>query len=773
MRHDMLKIAVCGHRELEDSRELDNALDAACRLIRETYPHRDYRVLSCLAEGADRTLARILMEQLPASLTVVLPLSEAEYLEDFAKPESKEEYLSLRQQAAAVTEPSETTPRPEAYKRANATLLAQGDLLIAAWNGRDPSGPGGTGETVQEARRRGMPVLWIHTERMTGSCLLTTEHWPVPEEQAFLSSTGEPEPGKRKKGPAKRESRYTSWLYEARWIMLGTTWAVFLAMGIAGFYRYAGDNGIPASPGDLLYLTLQLIAMESGMPDGQGNWMLEASRFGLPLLAAVTLLQALAELFYEQLQWVRLWHLRNHYIVAGTGPGSSILIDGLLQAGKRVVSLAAKEDARPSRSWRGKITLKASGPAEDWLLRARIRSASHLVCFCEEDAENLQLALCASRLCSDCGRDARGTSLTCLVHLNSPELYSLLKGGELSAEGNAGYRIELFHPYARAARSVLQENPDWNACLAGQKPHYHLLVVGAGHLALHLVREAVFEWAIRNRGGRLSVTVMDPKADALINTFAKRQPDAHQYAGLFAETLDLGNPREAESILGRIHARQPVDAAYLCTEDTVAGLQGILSLLAHKHYRHLELWIAVPEEASLLQLLQRTVLADEDRERIHPFELYGRACAPEQILGGIHQQLAESLHANYLKTLPVGERGVTWQELTADEKEANRTQADRIHRLFLSVGLRIIPLQDLDALDRALTEAEVLAMARQEHELWCASKRQQGWKEGSEKDAARRTHPDLVPWERLPENEKQNQQKQKKERKKTRRFKWL
>src|SRR5207244_741895 len=48
-----------------------------------------------------------------------------------------------------------------AYGACGRALLNQTDLLIAIWDGRRFGKPGGTEETLNEARRREMPVLWI------------------------------------------------------------------------------------------------------------------------------------------------------------------------------------------------------------------------------------------------------------------------------------------------------------------------------------------------------------------------------------------------------------------------------------------------------------------------------------------------------------------------------------------------------------------------------------------------------------------------------------
>ncbi len=46
-------------------------------------------------------------------------------------------------------------------------------------------------------------------------------------------------------------------------------------------------------------------------------------------------------------------------------------------------------------------------------------------------------------------------------------------------------------------------------------------------------------------------------------------------------------------------------------------------------------------------------------------------------------------------------------------------------------------------------------MARNVHEVWAASRMSQGWTYGSQRDDTLKTHPCLVPYETLPEEEKE------------------
>jgi hypothetical protein len=117
--------------------------------------------VSCLARGADQVFASVVLE-LGGQLHVVLPA--ADYRERKVKPDNREEFEALIGQAANVhLLPFETSNR-DAYASANETVLADIDTLVAVWDGAPPDGKGGTGDTVEVARTRGIPVtvVWPH-----------------------------------------------------------------------------------------------------------------------------------------------------------------------------------------------------------------------------------------------------------------------------------------------------------------------------------------------------------------------------------------------------------------------------------------------------------------------------------------------------------------------------------------------------------------------------------------------------------------------------------
>ncbi|MGO9776027.1 MAG: hypothetical protein ACLQGT_13130 [Terracidiphilus sp.] len=184
-----LRIGVTGHRRLEDPAAVEalvkRAIDAEAgklfpaQLRKKIEDGRQagtapvsYCVVTPLAEGADRVVARAVLESPHARLDAVIPLALQDYLEDFATGESRAEFTELlsrcaepvflrtrllrdeRQDAVGQAE-----LRRDAYAQAGRYVVDHCDLLIAVWDGEPTGGRGGTAEIVDYARKQNRPVL--------------------------------------------------------------------------------------------------------------------------------------------------------------------------------------------------------------------------------------------------------------------------------------------------------------------------------------------------------------------------------------------------------------------------------------------------------------------------------------------------------------------------------------------------------------------------------------------------------------------------------------
>ena len=158
----MVTIGVTGHRRLTELDRLSAGIDEALDQVKQRYPNENLTVISSLAEGADRLVAKRILERAGARLVVPLPLDQNEYLKDFRSEESRREFLELLSRASEVIPTPSVKDRTQAYEIASKYVLDHCDVLFAIWNGEPAQGRGGTAQVVAEARRRKLPIAWIH-----------------------------------------------------------------------------------------------------------------------------------------------------------------------------------------------------------------------------------------------------------------------------------------------------------------------------------------------------------------------------------------------------------------------------------------------------------------------------------------------------------------------------------------------------------------------------------------------------------------------------------
>lgn len=176
------RVGVTGHRALDREDRLRQVVREALGEIKRIVAGDQgddgvgLVVLSSLAEGADRLVAEVVLEQEPAALHAILPLEPADYEKDFSTVASWMQFRNLLDRAQDMTVISSGNARPAAYAAAGQRVVERCDVLIALWDGQPARGPGGTAEIVEYARQVEKPLVWCqispscetHKERMDG-----------------------------------------------------------------------------------------------------------------------------------------------------------------------------------------------------------------------------------------------------------------------------------------------------------------------------------------------------------------------------------------------------------------------------------------------------------------------------------------------------------------------------------------------------------------------------------------------------------------------------
>jgi len=155
-------IGVTGHRHLRAA-DLTKHREHVRELfgqLRQRYPSTPLRIVTALAEGADRLVGEVALEE-GHELLVPLPLEPSDYERDF--PESIGEFHSILRRVppeqvfvlprGAASDPEHLTPHEKRDRRYHAVgifLAQQSHLLLALWDGRPaPDLSAGTAAVVR------------------------------------------------------------------------------------------------------------------------------------------------------------------------------------------------------------------------------------------------------------------------------------------------------------------------------------------------------------------------------------------------------------------------------------------------------------------------------------------------------------------------------------------------------------------------------------------------------------------------------------------------
>jgi len=131
-----------------------------------------------------------------------------------------------------------------------------------------------------------------------------------------------------------------------------------------------------------------------------------------------------------------------------------------------------------------------------------------------------------------------------------------------------------------------------------------------------------------------------------------------------------------------------------------------------------------------------------------------------QILEGAAEGLAQAIHADYLaKMRAAGQTGhpgaVEWDALGEEFRASNRAQARSIAEKLSMAGFTCDAGDTSFPSVEAFDEPTTLLLAQSEHVRWMQEKLANGWTYAPVRDNGLKHHNMLVPYEQLPEADRQ------------------
>jgi len=199
-----------------------------------------------------------------------------------------------------------------------------------------------------------------------------------------------------------------------------------------------------------------------------------------------------------------------------------------------------------------------------------------------------------------------------------------------------------------------------------------------------------------------------------------------------------------------------ITSVAVCRDGDSASLACALNIVTALHPATVPIHVRMSQETGLADLLEEGTGPGDWMGKIHPFGMTNLNATRSILLDRKRDILARAFHRNYVHErrcdgLSPDSPGLKdWDDLSVDLQDSNRQMADHLWVKLRALWDPDEEGQEVARLSRA-EAGDIDLLARMEHARWCAERFIAGWEFG-ETDHDRKTHADLVPWEKLGEN---------------------
>ena len=529
---------------------------------------------------------------------------------------------------------------------------------------------------------------------------------------------------------------------------------VSLTLGTIGFHRYFTQSADHKSLATALYNAIWLFTIEPGNLNDPIPWELEIARWLSPAIAMYALLLGFAAIFRDQVSLLSLGFWRNHVIICGLGQKGLNIARNFRENGYRVV-IIEKDGNNPNiASCRefGAIVLIGDARDEYLLDKGGIKRGQYLIGVCGEDGVNSDIAVIARKLVAN----RSGSTLNCSIHIKDPNLWVLLRAQEFTASYYESFRLDIFNIYDQGAKQLFREFP-FSDEPSRSVAIPHLLIVGFGDFAEQLILNATRTWSpyygITKQ--KLHISIIDPQANVYVQRLCQEYSLIDQLCEWNSLEFDTNSTEflKAEFLFDKNKSLN-VTIVYVMVEDESIGLSSALTLLDRIGSFPVRILVRMNEEKGLANLIRESKKYSDSFKQLSLFGLMERTCKLNLIYNSSHESISRAIHEEYVRQeeLKGNQSGsspilVTWDCLTEEYKEMNRTQADSIGAKLKTIHCGIVPWCDYGGENFVFISDEIELMAKMEHDRWCEQKRMQGWVYGPARDDRKKIHPSMVPYD--------------------------
>jgi hypothetical protein len=548
------------------------------------------------------------------------------------------------------------------------------------------------------------------------------------------------------------------WASSQIWVISAAFLGVY-ALAVYGAHQYLQETDPPARLTDSFYMALQCFTLDELARGGNLGYPVafQIARFLGPLVLAYATVYTLFRVFRRQLDRFIVKFHNDHIIICGFGEQGQALAEISVKRNKKIAVIdqsidGNSEAVRTLRELGGAPILVGDARKPETLKAAGIHKADQVVVLCGSDEANGQVIAAISKAV----RSRKRRQLMVMVQITDIELAEQLQFNEVRfGPRNDSLFVDFGCLPSLAATHLLAKYPPVAKPPLGEKSPEKwptIVLAGAG-----LMAEALLIAFAENRllgavdrsedtsGVRAQVIVADDGAQEMVDNVRRRYPRI----STILDVRCVGFRSCADFI------ETGAELVYVCLDDESEAVALALSLqIPETKPRR-----TIVQTWSRHSLLEVTAGSVTGRASIEHVGILDAMDDIDHLLGSATDRFAQAIHDDYREREGASkEARVEWKDLPPEYKEQNRDQAANFEAQLRKIGAHIVPsLSDREHEVFTFTEDEVESLAKSEHTRWMNREIANGYTRGpagSGRDRMAKTHGAIVPYDELPEVDK-------------------
>ena len=471
-------------------------------------------------------------------------------------------------------------------------------------------------------------------------------------------------------------------------------------------------------------------------------------------------------IFQDAIQNFQLKFIKNHVIICGLGEKGEYLALDFLKSNYKVVIIEKNKENSNLIQFKktSAITVIADATEISVLQKVRVNHSKYVIAVCGDDGVNIEIAVHGYNIINKIIEEKIGKTsiemdkkVKCYVHLVNHNLKQILKKHIIFTNQYDIFDLVFFNSYENAARLLFRNYPvDRLTVINPTYDPVHIVIIGLGQMGRNIVLQAakICHYATKNEA---NITVVDKNATHKIESFLHEYPSIKEILNFQYEDVDVISPDLQNADFWK--SKIAIALFVVCLDDDVLSLTTGLSLLNRMGNQKKPVLVRMKENSGLAALLNEPGFLRENP--IYPFGITKEIISRDIIINESLDSLARIINNLWLMDrLEGGESKesnpslATWSSLNEEFKESNRQQADHIDVKLRSINCKVSYVNGRNIKLYEYTNEEIEELAHLEHKRWRANSLLNGWSYGPERNKDTKTNPNLVLWEKLPENVK-------------------